>query len=158
MKRRRISGERRASYYIGLVLTVAGFLTFASVFVTAFTNFGKFDHFDDRMGGWWIRALLGMGMIIVGRILMSVGARGLAGSGVILDPERARRDVEPWSRMAGGMARDALDEADIHLGKRSAPDEMPFDEKLRRLHRLHEDGIISTEEYEREKREVLDNN
>lgn len=30
--------------------------------------------------------------------------------------------------------------------------------KLRRLHRLHEDGILSTEEYDREKREILDSN
>jgi len=158
MKRRSISGERKASYYIGLVLTVAGFLTFGSVFVTAFTSFGHSTPFGGPPAGLFIRALVGMGMIIAGRLLMRVGARGLAGSGVILDPDRARHDVEPWSRMAGGMARDALDEADIHLGKRSAPDEMPFDEKLRRLHRLHEDGIISTEEYEREKREILDDN
>jgi len=158
MRRKRISGERKASYYFGLVLMVAGFITFGSVFITNFADVGNFGNFDSRMKSSGIRAILGMGMIIVGGFLRRVGVRGVAGSGVILDPEQARRDVEPWSRMAGGMARDALDEADIDLGKRPASQDLPFDEKLRRLHRLHEDGILSTEEYEREKREILDNN
>ena len=158
MKRKRISGERKAAYYFGLLLMVAGFLTFASVFVTAFADFGSADRFGSPSAGWGVRAILGMGMIIVGGILRSIGMRGLAGSGVILDPEQAQRDVEPWSRMVGGVARDALDEAHVDLGRASAPHDLAFDEKLRRLHRLHEDGIISTEEYEREKREILDSN
>ncbi|MEM6692170.1 MAG: zinc ribbon domain-containing protein, partial [Planctomycetota bacterium] len=45
----------------------------------------------------------------------TVGARGLAGSGVLLDPEQAREDLEPYSRMAGGMVKDAMTEADIDL-------------------------------------------
>lgn len=32
-----------------------------------------------------------------------------AGSGVILDPEKAKEELEPFSRMAGGMVKDALD-------------------------------------------------
>jgi uncharacterized OB-fold protein len=34
---------------------------------------------------------------------------------MILDPEKARKDLEPYSRMTGGMVKDALDEAHINL-------------------------------------------
>ena len=36
-----------------------------------------------------------------------------AGSGVVLDPEKARKDVEPWSRMGGGVVQDALSEIEV---------------------------------------------
>ena len=52
-------------------------------------------------------ALWGMGLMVVGGMLMSFGSRGLAGSGVILDPQQAREDLKPWSHMAGGMIDDA---------------------------------------------------
>jgi RNA polymerase subunit RPABC4/transcription elongation factor Spt4 len=45
--------------------------------------------------------------------LRSVGAKGWAGSGVVLDPETARKDVEPWSRMGGGVLQDALSEVQV---------------------------------------------
>jgi hypothetical protein len=45
--------------------------------------------------------------------MMNVAARGLAGSGVVLDPEQARKDLEPWSRMSGGMVQDALSEVEV---------------------------------------------
>jgi hypothetical protein len=57
-----------------------------------------------------------MVLLVVGQLVRRVGARGLAGSGVLLDPQKARDDLEPYSRMAGGMVKDALDEADIDLG------------------------------------------
>src|SRR5262249_39463854 len=60
-----------------------------------------------------VRALLGMGLMVVGGILMSVGARGPAGSGFVLDPEKARQDLEPWSRMGGGIVQDALSEVNV---------------------------------------------
>ncbi|MGQ9591016.1 MAG: hypothetical protein ACUVYA_12050 [Planctomycetota bacterium] len=60
-----------------------------------------------------VRAVAGMVLAMAGGIIAAVGAKGLAGSGVILDPEQARKDVEPWSRMAGGVADDALSEVDV---------------------------------------------
>ena len=39
--------------------------------------------------------------------------------GVVLDPEQAREELEPYSRMAGGIAKDALDEAGLDLGSKS---------------------------------------
>lgn len=60
-----------------------------------------------------IRALGGMGLMALGGFLMRVGAAGWAGSGVVLDPKRARKDLEPWTRMGGGMIQDALGEVDV---------------------------------------------
>ena len=44
-----------------------------------------------------------MALVVVGQMMRRVAARGLAGSGVLLDPEQAREDLEPYSRMAGGI-------------------------------------------------------
>jgi hypothetical protein len=118
-------------------------------------SFGDFTNFHERGRSMAVRSVVGMGMIIVGGGLMAVGRAGLAGSGMMLDPERSRRDVEPWSRATGGMISDALDEAGIKLGGSGGDAEMPFDEKLRRLHKLYEDGILSEEEYQREKADIL---
>jgi len=107
---RGIPPERKALYYIGLFVTVIGFLLFLSVFVSSALNFGNFDDFHDRTRSEGLRALAGMALIIVGGVLQQVGSQGLAGSGVILDPEKAREDLEPWSRMAGGIVKDGLSE------------------------------------------------
>lgn len=102
-----------------------------------------------------MRGIVGMGMIIAGGIIGLVGRAGAAGSGIIPDPEQARSDLEPWSRMTGGVVKDALDEAGIPIGT-SRKDALSFDEQLRRLHKLHQDGILSTAEYESKKKQVLD--
>ena len=113
---RQISDERKAAYYIGRGLMLLGFILFISVFVTGAMNFGNFDHFEARARSEGLRAIGGMVLMILGAFVSSIGARGAAGSGVILDPEQARQDLEPYTRMAGGMVKDALDEADIRLG------------------------------------------
>ena len=109
---RRVSSSRKGAYYLGGALTVVGFVLFFSIFVTGMMDSGS----GSPIG---LRAVLGMGMMITGAFVRSIGARGLAGSGVVLDPEQARRDLEPYSRMAGGMVKDALEEADVDLGQRS---------------------------------------
>lgn len=120
---RRISSERKSLYYLGNVLIVFGLILFASTFVTFFSHFGDFSNFEADARSDFGRALAGTACMFVGGILRKVGARGLAGSGVVLDPDRAREELEPYSRMVGGMAKDALDEADIdldHSGSRSS--------------------------------------
>jgi hypothetical protein len=107
---REVSPDRKAIYYVGSALVVIGILLFASTFVTFFANFGNFDNFNDRAKSEGVRAFSGMALIVVGQVLRRLGTLGLAGSGVVLDPERARKDVEPWSRMAGGIVGDALSE------------------------------------------------
>ena len=83
------------------------------------------------------RAFGGMALIIAGAVVMNIGARGAAGSGLVLDPEKARGDLEPFSRMAGGMVKDALDEADINLGKGSSEKIIMI--KCRKCEKLNEE-------------------
>ncbi|UDQ97246.1 hypothetical protein AAEX28_09395 [Lentisphaerota bacterium WC36G] len=111
-----ISKERKITYYIGMGLIVIGFLLFISNFVTFIMNFGNFSStgFSSIVGGF-ARAFIGMIMMIAGGITMAIGSQGLAGSGVILDPKRARRDRAPFSKMYGGMVKDGLDGAGINI-------------------------------------------
>lgn len=125
--RRQIPPERRNLYYLGMGISLLGALSFFSVFVTFLANFGNFDNFEGRIRSERFRAIGGMFLIAVGAVVMNIGARGWAGSGVILDPERARQEVEPWSRLTGGVARDALSEIPLvkkledHLGDPQPP-------------------------------------
>ena len=113
-----ISEERKSAYYIGMGLMVLGGILFASTFVTFAMHFGDFSNFESNAKSEMFRAFGGMALLIVGGIIRGIGARGLAGSGVVLDPDKARQDLEPYSRMAGGMVKDALEEADVNLGGR----------------------------------------
>lgn len=112
---RQISEERQAAFYLGTALMIIGGLLFASFFLSVVTQSGNFDSFDSDARSAAFRAFAGMALLILGGFLRKLGARGLAGSGVVLDPEQAREDLEPYSRMVGGMAKDALDEADVTL-------------------------------------------
>jgi hypothetical protein len=155
MAERQIPPERKGLYYVGLALVVIGFLTFFSTFITAAMHFGDFSNFDRNAKSSFGRAIAGMGMIIVGGIVMRIGATGLAGSGLKLDPEQAREDVEPWSRMAGGVVKDVLDEAGIKPGTPSAQ-QMPVEERLRRLDKLRDEKLINDHEYAETRKRVLD--
>jgi hypothetical protein len=158
MAKKKISQERKAVYYFGMFLIIIGFLTFGSLFLSAAMDSGDHSNFEDQDRSMALRGIIGMGMMIFGGVLMGIGSRGLAGSGVILDPEKAREDIEPWSRMAGGVIKDAIDETDLFKKDKPGNGDLPFDEKLRRLHKLYEDGLIDEQEYKREKKEILDNN
>ncbi len=115
-----ISPERKTAYYIGMGLMILGGILFLSTFVTFALHFGDFTNFNANARSDSLRAFGGIILLIVGGIVSRVGAMGLSGSGVILNPQQARQELEPYTRMAGGMVKDALDEADIHLGQ-SAP-------------------------------------
>jgi len=162
--RNQISGERQTIYYLGLGLMVIGFLVFVSTFISVAASMsGPMMGFGGgpNPGSLLARALVGMGLIVAGGVLRSVGARGAAGAGVVLAPQQARRDLEPWSRMAGGMLKDAVDESGLReeRGPRDARDgdgaDLPFDEKLRRLEKLRQDGLLSEAEYQQKRAEIL---
>ena len=111
--RRDVSGERQVAFYLGTALSVVGVLLFFSVLVEGALSFGDFTDFEERTRSSSIRALTGMGLAVIGGVLRGIGRAGLAGSGLALDPKRAREDLEPFRRQAGGMLRDALDEAEL---------------------------------------------
>jgi hypothetical protein len=113
-----LSQERKAAYYIGTGLMVIGGLLFISVFISGALHFGDFSNFEENTRSSMFRAIAGMVLLIVGGGIKGIAARGLAGSGVVLDPGQAREDLEPYSRMAGGMLKDALDEAGVNPGEK----------------------------------------
>jgi hypothetical protein len=115
---REISEGRKTAFYLGTALQVLGGIMFASTFVIFAANFGNFSHFNETAQSSMFLAFGGMALLVVGAIIRRVGARGLAGSGTVLDPDRARQELEPYSRMAGGMIHDVLDEADVNLSGR----------------------------------------
>ncbi|WP_309396499.1 zinc ribbon domain-containing protein [Cerasicoccus maritimus] len=133
---RHISNERKGAYYIGMGLMILGGLLFASNFLFVASSMSSGPSFggpgfggggSSIVGGMVARALGGMALIVIGGIIRGIGARGLAGSGVVLNPQQARRDLEPYSRMAGGMIKDAVDESGIDLGgssRRSEPEKV----------------------------------
>lgn len=100
----KISPERITAYYTGYLIAAIGVLLFLSNFFT--------------FGVSMPRAIGGMALIVIGQAIAKVGAQGLAGSGMILDPEQARKDLKPYSHQTGGMIGDVLEKADLktHLG------------------------------------------
>lgn len=105
--RKQISPERQGTYYLGMLLSAIGVVLFFIVFISMFAGGSSSGSVPPLA-----LAPVGIVLIAIGRGLMSLGAKGLAGSGVVLDPEQARKDVEPWTRMAGGMVDDGLSEMD----------------------------------------------
>lgn len=104
-KRYQVSEGRKTLYYIGMALMVLGVVLFISVFFTMMNA----DPFSPPT---FSAPIIGFVLIIIGSVLMGIGRMGLAGSGVVLDPVKAREDLEPYARMGGGMISDALEEVD----------------------------------------------
>ncbi len=179
MAQRDISPERKLLYYGGMILTGIGLLMFLSVFTAGirqieqgpgFTS-SRTIEFDMGPRGPVLKrtpsgsgqpsfatAFIGMLLMAAGGFMMKLGRYGPAGAGVILDPQEARRDVEPWSRMTGGMVHDALDEAGVKLGstRRDAPDDsLPPDERLRRLEKLRKERLVDEQEYQQTRQRIL---
>jgi hypothetical protein len=160
---RQITPERKTLYRAGQIIGVLGLLSFLSTFVSAALNFGDFTNFESDVRSMMLRAVGGMIMMILGGVLTTIGAAGPAGSGLNLDPEKARQDLEPWARMQGGLAKDTLDEMGVDLPKIAArlaggnrAEAETLESRLRGLHALYKDGILSEQEYQREKQELLD--
>ncbi len=115
----RISGERKTAFYLGSLIMAVGLILFFSAFllIGGVLTGGSIP---GNIGPAFVfRGFGGFLLIGIGKVIRRLGARGLAGSGVVLDPERAREDLKPYSRMAGGMVQDALEETDVKLGSRS---------------------------------------
>jgi hypothetical protein len=160
MIKRHISPERKAIFRLGQIIAVLGVLSFLSVFVSAALSFGSGGPNIQSMA---IRAVGGFIMIFIGGGLITWGVAGIAGSMLTLDPEQARQDLEPWARMSGGLKKAELDEMGIDVKKIAtaltggAPAEgESIESRLRGLHALYKDGILSEDEYLREKQELLD--
>lgn len=104
----KISTGRKATYYIGIGLIVVGIILFFSVFFSAIGSFN-----DPWKTPPFQNAIIGMIMMIVGGVLAAVGRGGTAGSGVILDPEKAREDLKPFNEAKGEMINDTLENVKV---------------------------------------------
>ena len=163
MENRQIPEHRRLIHRLGLIVAILGALSFLSVFVSGALNFGNFDNFEARGRSMAIRAVGGMAMIIAGKAMMIYGCAGAAGAGLNLDPQKMRQDLEPWARAQGGLTKDAFDEMGVNLGSvaeglagRTASNGESLEQRLRGLHALFQDGILSEDEYQRAKQDILD--
>ena len=115
----KISSGRKASYYVGTALMAVGLAMFLSTFVIDLIGFGDFSDFNARIRQSSFLAFGGVVLILIGGGIRRVSARGVAGSGLTLDPERAREDLQPYAKMAGGLLKDAVDE--LRPGAAQAP-------------------------------------
>jgi hypothetical protein len=107
----KIPQGRKVTYYIGIGIMILGFILFFSVFFSAakMTN----DPFS-MMNGFppFQNAVIGIILIPVGAGVMNIGARGAAGSGLLLDPDKAREDLKPFNEAKGGMINDVISNID----------------------------------------------
>ena len=117
----KISKERKATYYVGIGMIGLGFILFISVFFStaSFMN----DPFGGSRGPSFGNAVIGMVLMIVGSIIMNIGAKGTAGSGLLLDPEKAREDLKPFNEAKGGMINDVISNIDV-IDKMTNSDEV----------------------------------
>jgi len=106
----KISKERKVTYYIGGGLVILGFILFISVFFETASMFN--DPFHSTRFPSFSNAILGFVLIVIGSIVSNIGAKGAAGSGVILDPEKAREDLKPYNEAKGQMINDVISNID----------------------------------------------
>ena len=111
--RRNVSPERKATYYVGMIVSGIGLVLFLSFFLTVAAGLANPANIAAGAGAAFVRAVFGFVMIAAGQVIARIGSRGLAGSGMLLDPEKEREDLEPWNRMAGGMTDDTLSEVGV---------------------------------------------
>lgn len=120
----KITKQRQVTYYIGIVMMVIGFLLFISVFIATarFMN----DPFMYEMKPSFTNPIIGMILMIAGTVVMNIGAKGAAGSGLLLDPEKAREDLKPFSDAKGKMINDVVSNIDIidNIGKSHVKEEI----------------------------------
>lgn len=107
----KISTQRKAIYYVGIGMLVLGFILFISVFFAVFG--GMESNFFLNTSSLVTRPIVGMICMIIGSIMMNVGSKGIAGSGVILDPEKAREDLKPFNSAKGEMINDVIENIDV---------------------------------------------
>lgn len=107
----RIPEGRKVTYYIGMGMIVVGVILFLSVFVSV----AGFVSRPFSGGGFpsFTNAIFGFILIAAGGIVSNIGAKGAAGSGLILDPDQAREDLKPFNEARGGMINDVISNIDV---------------------------------------------
>lgn len=107
----KIPEERKVAYYIGKGLMVLGFILFISVFFSV-ASFMSNPSMSSN-GPSFMNGIIGFVLIAVGGIVSNIGAKGAAGSGLLLDPDKAREDLKPFNEARGGMINDVISNIDV---------------------------------------------
>ena len=107
----KIAKERKITYYIGIGMMILGFILFISVFFS-FAGFMN-NPFEGSGSPSFTNSILGMVLMIAGSIVRNIGAKGAAGSGLLLDPDKAREDLKPFNEAKGGMINDVISNIDV---------------------------------------------
>lgn len=107
----KITKQRKVTYYFGIGMMVIGFLLFISVFfdTARFMN----DPFAYERQSSFTSPIIGMIIMMAGTAIMNIGAKGAAGSGLLLDPEKAKEDLKPFNEAKGKMINDVVSNIDI---------------------------------------------
>lgn len=109
----KITNERKATYYIGMGMTILGVILFFSFFFSAASFMRGPGPFMGDSGPNFANPVVGMLLMISGQFVMNIGAKGAAGSGLILDPEKAREDLKPFNEAKGEMINDVVSNIDV---------------------------------------------
>lgn len=109
----KISKERKVTYYIGIGMMALGFILFISVFFSM-ANFMR-DPFADPFSNppSFLNPVIGFVLMLAGGIVSNIGAKGVAGSGLKLDPDEAREDLKPFNEAKGKMINDIISNIDV---------------------------------------------
>lgn len=105
----KITPQRKVTYYVGVCMMIIGFLLFMSLFFMA----ALYMNNPFQKSPSFLNAFIGMALLIIGSIVASIGARGAAGSGLLLDPEKAREDLKPFNEAKGHMINDVISNIDL---------------------------------------------
>ena len=106
-----ISKKRKVTYYIGIGMIVLGFILFISLFFSVASSMNNPNW--DGNGPSFMNSILGMVLMIAGSLVSNIGAKGAAGSGLLLDPNQAREDLKPFNEAKGGMINDVISNIDV---------------------------------------------
>lgn len=118
-----ISSRRKLVFYAGRLITLVGLVFLLSIFFVgpfllrtpSATELGGngLTEVGRKTVDVILRGLIGFFLIPIGIAIASFAKAGIAGSGMVLDPDQAREDVRPWSEMEGKILDDKLSQVGI---------------------------------------------
>lgn len=92
-------------------MMIIGFLLFISVFLDT-ARYMNNPFIYERQPSF-TSPIIGMILMIAGTVTMNIGAKGAAGSGLLLDPEKAKEDLKRFNEAKGKMINDVVSNIDI---------------------------------------------
>lgn len=113
-----VSDSRKSLHAFGTILVVIGAVAAIGGAISFMSSFGSPQNMFAESFPPKGFLIAGGGVLLtgIGRGLRSLGARGIAGSGLVLDPERAAHDLAPWAHTGGKLLRDAVDASGLVTG------------------------------------------